>query len=314
MSRFNDLQLGNSIILTNIARSYPNSELIGDKVFPTVEVEKENAKIPQWDKSSFRVFNTRRAVNSGGNYIPPGSVSVIPVDLHEEELRSLIDTRENNCAELDLQVQRTREARDGVLLSAEVRCAGLIQNITRYPAAHSIVLSSPDDKFSSDRSDPRGVIADAKRTIRYKIGKLPNTLVMGYNVYSRLKEHPQIRNTFNLGEVNLNRSVTQQILQDEFEVERILVGNAVCINPATDRFVDIWNDNIALIYQPPVPNKNVPAFGYSFRLKGYPKVKKYWRDGSRKVMVVEYTDLLAHHIIGPEAGFLIADTMSAQPI
>jgi hypothetical protein len=73
--------------------------------------------------------------------------------------------------------------------------------------------------------------------------------------------------------------------------------------------VDIWNDNIALIYQPALPNKNVPAFGYSFRLKGYPKVKKYWRDGSRKVMVVEYTDLLSHHIIGPEAGYVIAGAL-----
>ena len=140
MPNIKDLQLGNSIILTNIARSYSNSELIGEKVFPTVEVEKENAKIPQWDKSSFRVFNTRRAVNSDGNYIPPGSVTTIPVDLHEEELRSLIDTRENDCAEFDIQAQRTREARDGVLLSAEVRCANLVQDPSQYPDSHQ---SSP---------------------------------------------------------------------------------------------------------------------------------------------------------------------------
>ncbi len=309
MPRFKDLSLGNSIILTNIARSYSNSELISEKVFPTVEVEKENAKIPQWDKSSFRVFNTRRAVNSGGNYIPPGSVSMIPVDLHEEELRSLIDTRENNAAEFDLQAQRTREARDGVLLSAEVRCANLIQDPEQYPDSHKISLHSADEKFSSDRSDPRGVIADGKRNVRYKIGKIPNTLVMSYNIYSRLKEHPQLRNTFNLGDINLNRPITQQIMMEEFEVERVLIGNAVCVDPKTDLFMDVWNDNIALIYQPEIPNKNVPAFGYTFRLKGYPKVKKYWHDGSRKVMVVEYTDLLSHHIIGPEAGYLISNTM-----
>ncbi len=309
MPNLKELQLGNSIILTNIARSYSNSELIGEKVFPTVEVEKENARIPQWDKSAFRVFNTRRAVNSGGNYIPPGSVSTIPVNLHEEELRSLIDTRENNCAEFDIQAQRTREARDGVLLSAEVRCANLIQDAGQYPKSHRITLTLPEEKFSSDHSDPKGIIADGKRNIRYKIGKIPNTLVMSYNVYSRLKEHPQLKNTFNLGDINLNRSVTEQVMMEEFEVERILIGNAVCIDPVTDHFVDIWNDNVALIYQPEVPNKNVPAFGYSFRLKGYPKVKKYWRDGSRKVMVVEYTDLLSHHIIGPEAGFLVAGTL-----
>ncbi|MCG8339459.1 MAG: hypothetical protein MJE63_33540 [Proteobacteria bacterium] len=309
MPNLKDLQLGNSIILTNIARSYSNSELIGEKVFPTVEVEKENAKIPQWDKSSFRVFNTRRAVNSDGNYIPPGSVTTIPVDLHEEELRSLIDTRENDCAEFDIQAQRTREARDGVLLSAEVRCANLVQDPSQYPDSHQVTLSKAEDKLSSDKSDPKGLITDGKREIRYKIGKIPNTLVMGYNVYCRLKEHPQLKSTFNLGNINLNRSVTEQVMTEEFEVERIMVGNAVCVDPVTDNFVDIWNDNIALIYQPALPNKNVPAFGYTFRLKGYPRVKKYWRDGSRKIMVVEYTDLLSHHIIGPEAGYLIASPL-----
>ena len=42
-------------VLTNIARGYTNASLIGTKLFPVVNVNKEGGKIPQFTKEAFKV-------------------------------------------------------------------------------------------------------------------------------------------------------------------------------------------------------------------------------------------------------------------
>ena len=69
------------------------------------------------------------------------------------------------------------------------------RNAARYAASNKVALLGAD-KFSDDSSNPQEVVFDMKETIRARIGRRPNTLVMGGRPATGLKKHPMLRDHF----------------------------------------------------------------------------------------------------------------------
>lgn len=104
--------------------------------------------------------------------------------------------------------------------------------------------------------------------------------------------------------------LTKELLQEIFEVQRIVVGEGV-YSSDFDTFGDLWGDNIILAYVKPnaqgVERSHLdPSFGYTLRKRGQPLVDKY--DEGRKLRLIRNTDIFKPVLLGAEAGYLIADT------
>ena len=239
MGRLSKLRIVDPV-LTNLAIGYTNAEFIGQTLMPIVEVEKEGGKIPKFGKESFRLYQTERALRAKSNRMNPEDIGSVDVNLDEHDLEYPIDYREDQESAFPLEQAAVQTATDAIQLRREKMVADLAQNPSSYASGNKKQLSATE-KFTAAGSDPVGVIEDGKEAIRTKIGRRPNTMVIGASAYKTLKAHPQLIEKI---KYSMKGIVTVDLLKEIFEVENIAVGEAIYADDK-DRFTDIWgaNDN-----------------------------------------------------------------------
>lgn len=306
MGRLSNLRIVDPV-LTNLSIGYSNADLVGDVLFPFVPVDKEGAKIPRFTKEAFKIYNTERALRAKSNRINPEDGDSLTVSLDEHDLEYPIDYREDDESAFPLEAHATNVVTEGIRLRHEKKVADLVQNAANYAAGNKIILSGTSRFTDKANSDPIGVFEDGKEAIRGKIGKYPNTAVIGAAAWKALKHHPQLLDRI---KYSIKGVMTVELLKEILEVERIVVGRAVY---SSDQgvFGDLWGDNIVLGYvaqqrEGATRTPYEPSFGYTLRKKGMPQIDKRTEDG--KLEIVRNTDNFMIAQLGPDAGYLIGDT------
>lgn len=292
-------------ILTNIVRGFQNNGLIGDNLFPVVNVEKEAGKIPLFGKEAFLLKNTQRAIRANSNETKGATISTTPYSMDEHDLSIPMDYREIEESMLPLETYNAESVMNSLLLAKEKAQADIAQDENTYPNTNKDTLldnffNEPDidwiEKLGNYVSDLKKIILNA-----------PNTLVLPESVWAKIKHHPKLKSYLVVAPTIQNTVPTVQRLAEVLEIPNILIGNAKYTEDE-QTFEDIWGNNIILAYvTPPTPmGRNVyqPCFGYTLRKKGFPYSDKYQLEGG-KIQKVRATDLYDIKIVGPESGFLI---------
>jgi len=293
-------------VLTNVARGYTNANFIGTNLFPVVSVKKEGGKIPQFNAEAFRVYNTERAIRAKSNRVSPEGRSTIDYVLTEHDLEYPMDYREIEEDIANLELHAATVVAEGIQLRLEKLIADLSQDANNYSSS-SVAILSASDKFTNETSNPFSVIEAARESVRSKIARYPNTIVLGASTYAALKNHPMILDRIKYTEHSV---MSEELLRQLLDFPNLYVGKAVFVNDA-GLFVDVWQDNMILAYVPE-QNQNVarnvyePSFAYTLRKSGFPVVDKYVEGG--KVSIVRNTDIFVPKIVGSDAAFLIKDT------
>lgn len=301
-------------VLTNLARGYTNSQLIAGNIFPTVSVPKEAAIIPTFGKDSFKIYNTQRALRAASNVISPEGIGTLTLQTMEHDIAYPVDYRESKEAIFNLQQYATKSAKDAIDIGKEKEAADLVQNTATYPSGSTVTLASTAQWSDSANSLPIDDIKTGMSTIRSKIGKFPNLLVLGYASYDALTKSTQILNRIKYSQKGI---ITTDILKAVLAVPdntslTIVIGLSIF---ATDAgvFTDIWNDNAILAYVSSLPGGTRtpydPSFGYNFERKSFPFADRYMGEGG-KVEYVRFTDNYQINVVGSDAGYLIANTVA----
>lgn len=290
-------------VLTNLALGYKQSEFIGEKIMPVVFTDREGVQVPKFGKGSFVEYATERAVGAASNVITLDSPSFLPIVLEEHDLAVGVDYREQAESMFDEQAKATRRATIGVQLRQEVETATLLQNRATYESGHHKDLSAAT-QWSNANANPIKDIADAKETVRAACGVRPNVLVLGAKVAHTLMYHPALQAALGSGERKL---ITPELLKILFDVDEVLIGNAVSAPAPNKQTQDVWGAFAALIVRPTVHSsgndEGEPSFGYTFRRKSMPVVDRYTETGG-KVEFARYTDIRKVAAVGGACGFL----------
>lgn len=299
-------------VLSALATGYSNAEFVGHHLLPYVDVDKEAGKIPKFGKEAFIVYATERALRAKSNRIVPEDIGQVDFALDEHDLEYPIDYREDAEAAFPLQAHATYRVTEAIRLRHEKMVADILQNPASFPTGNKIALSGTSS-FDDDASDPEGVVDDGKAAVRSKIAKDPNTMVIGYATFRRLKRHPKLKAILS---DDRPRLVQLEDLKEIFEIPNIHVGRSVYQTDAGVQ-ADIWGDTIVMGYVPPgaptaagdAPVRSVydPALGYTLRKKGQPVVDTRTEDG--KLELVRNTDIFRPYLLGAEAGYLITNTI-----
>ena len=305
MGRLEDLRI--NAYLSEVARGYHNSELIAHYLFPTIESELEKVDIFEFNKEAFKIHDTERAIRSNSNVISPEGFKKHTTTLTEHDLAYPIDYREEHEAkEVKLQVHATNVVTQGLLLKHEKQCADLVQDANNYGTDNKVVLSGTS-QFNNPASDPVTVIDTAKNAICSNIGQDPNTMVIGQEVWEKLKRHTALTGLLSNSE---HKILTLNHLKEIFEIENIVVGKAVTVdeNNVNRR---IWGKNIILAYVPKLDSRTEydPAFAYTVHLKDSLKIDEYYKEG-KKVKYIRATDIYTPFLVGAEAGYLIKNAVA----
>lgn len=117
-------------------------------------------------------------------------------------------------------------------------------------------------------SDPISDVQTGKTTVLGATGLEPNTLVLGYEVFAQLRNHPDI-----VDRVKYTSSavVTEQLLARLFDVDRVLVARAVKatnVEGETAVYAFTHGKNALLAHVAPSPGLLTPSAGYTFMWNG----------------------------------------------
>lgn len=290
-------------VLTNLAIGYKQGDFIGEKIMPVVWTDKEGVQIPKFGKGSFVEYQTERAIGAASNIITLDAPRLLPVVLEEHDLAAAVDYREQAESLFDEQAKATRRATAGVQLRQEMETAALLQSKAVYESGHSKDLSLTK-KWSDATANPVKDVADAKEVVRAACGVKPNVLVLGASVAHALAYHKGLQDILGANERKL---ITPELLKVLFEVDEVLIGQAVAAPAPNKQSKDIWGGFAALIVRPTIQSsgndEGEPAFGYTLRRKGMPVVDRYDEHGG-KVQYARYTDIRKVAAVGGACGFL----------
>ncbi len=305
MGRLEDLRI--NAYLSEVARGYRNNELIAHYLFPTIESELEKVDIFEFNKEAFKVHDTERAIRANSNVISPEGFKKHTATLTEHDLAYPLDYREEHeSKEVKLQLHATNVVTQGLQLKHEKQCADLVQDANNYSSGNKVILSGTS-QFNDEASDPVTVIDTAKNAICSNIGQDPNTMVIGQEVWEKLKRHKVLTGLLSNSE---HKILTLSHLKEIFEIENIVVGKAVTVdeNNVNHR---IWGKNIILAYVPKLDTRTEydPAFAYTIHLKDSLKIDEYYKEGN-KLKYIRATDIYTPFLVGPEAGYLIKNAVA----
>lgn len=294
-------------ILSTHARGYRNADFIAQFLFPRVTIPNRSMRVIKFGKESFRLLNTRRAPGAAKKRVQYGYASDA-VSLIQDALEGVVPFEHQEEAAgvpgIDLGAGAINMVMDVIDLGLEYDSAVMARNAANYDANHKLALAGAA-KWSDGTSDPVADVDAAKEAIRASIGRYPNTMVLGPKVFNALKRHPKVKDQF---KYTSKDSITADMLASFFDVEKVIVGKAVWLPETSDDAAlaqDVWGNDAILAYVPKTgDNYQVPSFGYTYELLGYPQVSQPYPERSNDSWIYPIKAERRAYMTGAEGGFL----------
>lgn len=258
--------------LTNVSVAYMQSAegFVANRVFPEVPVDKASDKYFKYDKEFWFTNEARKRApateSAGSGYgISQDSYSCDVYALHKD-----VDdqTRANADPGIDPDADAARFVTAKLMIRREVDWANTY--FTTGVWGTDVVGGTNFTKWSDEgASDPIEDVKTGRLTLLANTGMRPNTMVMGIHVFEALKKHPLILERVKYTSA---QSVTAELIARLFEVQRILVAEAIYSNTNEGAAFSgsfILGKHALLAYVAPQPALMTPSAGYTFVWRNY---------------------------------------------
>jgi len=298
-------------VLSQFARGYQQAGLIGRVLFPRAFVPVRGFKRVEFGKEGFRLYNTRRAPGTATKRLVFGYDGK-PASLDQHGLDGVVPREHVGEAAagpgIDLQQEASRVVLDAMQLDEEVSQAALATTAGNYAAANKVTLAG-SDQWSHADSKPKDAVKEGKEAVRSKIGRNPNVMVISKPIFNALDDHPALLDKL---KYTSGASITTDILARYFDVDKVVVGEAVYTDGDETSFTDVWGNFCVLAYVPQggQPSVRVPSYGYTYTLAGHPFVEQTRWDADAKSWINGVTDERSAELVGAEAGYLMSSVIA----
>ena len=265
--------------LTNVAVAFTQNPdaFVADQAFPILPVSKQTDKYFTIPKGEwFRDQMKKRA---------PGTESAqrthtVSTDSYECDVWALHEMLADQVlANYDSPLKAEFEMTEGLAQAGMIRkeraWATAFFTSGVWTTDYTGVASGPTGaqflQWNDAASTPIEDIRAGARRMHGRTGFRPNTLTLGREVYDTILDHPDIVGRLDRGQTTGPAIVMRQNLAALFEVERVLVMDAV-YNSANEGAADsisfIGGKYALLTYAPRSPGLYVPSAGYTFSWTG----------------------------------------------
>jgi len=255
-------------VLTAFMNDYSNEMFVMDKVFPVVSVGVESGTYyTMTGKEKWLETHTRRA--PGAKFarmnIDPATGTYTT---HEEGQEIAVDKRIQKTAldPFDPYRVAAQTVNDVIKLRRERIVAAILSNAAIFTNTNALAgITMWDDA----NSDPIAEVNTRKLTIRNGCGRAPNTIVMPWEVYLALTDHPVMINRLSL---NNTQILSESIMADLFDIERVFITKAVYNSAQEGQAVvgtPVMGTNVWIGYVNPTPSLVDPSAGYLIQSEGF---------------------------------------------
>ena len=252
--------------LTNYSIVYRNQAFIGQRLFPDFPVSKQNNRYAIFGFERFKAYETERAPGSEANELPAWRMSNDEYWCDGKAQKQLIS--DELRAQWDLtvgpEVTTTEILADIIDKQREILIYNTIMNSVSIPNS---TLSGTAQWSDLQNSDPVAAVNAQRSAILLGCTQEPNTLVVGYQVWLQLIQHPIILDRFKSTALPLGYPTEQQ-LAGLFNVDNFIVAKALydtAPQGIAHNISYIWGKNAILAYVPPAPGPMVVSLGTTFR-------------------------------------------------
>ena len=300
-------------ILTNVSIGYKNAAYIADQVFPAVPVALQSAKHFVYNRGHLRLENTVRSAGAGAKEVTHTFTVSDPYFCEDHALKEFVtdeDVDNNVQTGNDPFVDATENVTSLLDVAREKELADMLTSTANLTQNTTLSGTSQFSDFSN--SNPFSVIETAHQTIQASIFLRANTMILGRQVFDKLKLHPGIIERF---KYTSDTPVNEQQLASLFGVSRLLVADPGYVTSAegqTETTDYIWGKHIILAYIDPNPKPKTITLGFKYqwkkrqvkRLRG---VDEEDRVGTWVRVGNDYYDQV---IVAAGAGYLIKDAVA----
>lgn len=274
-----------NVPLTNVSVAYmqDKSTFVADKVFPRVPVQKQSDLYWKYSKSDWRRTDAQKrapgteTVGTGWR-VDTGQYFAQVWGVHKD-----IDDqiRANADSNWSLDRDSTTFVTNQLLLRRDLDWNDAYFKTGVWGTDLAGVASSPNStqflQWSDAASDPIVQFANLQTEFILQAGRKANTLVLGAETITALKNHPDIIDRIKYTQRGV---VTTDLLASLFDVDKVLVSYASYTNvaerndareqDANASYSFMTNSKGALLcYTPDTPSLMTPAAGYTFTWNGY---------------------------------------------
>ena len=257
-------------ILTNMSVGYfqARENFVGLQAFGgPIPVAKKSDKYYKYQKDSFlRDEMKRRAPSTesaGSGYgVTSDNYSCDVFSLHKDIPD---EDRENSDTPLDPDADGVEFLSQKAMLNLEIAWATAFFTTGKW--ATDVTPGVLWSTYAT--SDPIVDVRNGKKTVLASSGFEPNTLVLGFEVYNILTEHPDFIERI---KYTSSEAVTASIMARLFDVERVLICKSVKAtaeeNAGTQTYGFVHGKHALLAYVRPQPNIRSITAGGTFMWKG----------------------------------------------
>jgi hypothetical protein len=313
-------------ILSNFSLGFSDQNYVAAEVMPAFDVDLPSGRYRVFDRSDWLSFPARREPGTEANEIRGRKWSEDVFSTKEYALQAAVDDSEvqvvnnanrNAAASLVAGISPQKDATNLVTralkINYELQVAALVTNASNYGAGNKVTLAGAT-QWNTSTADPVKNIVDAMNAIYTGTLQYPNLMVIPWNVWLTLANHPAL----------LNRWTPTNIQQATYDVVqaislftgfqgRILVTNAVYNSAdnidATPVMTSIWGKDVWIgKVDQENSGTNVQTFGKTFTFP-YPDGGRQrttrWREEKRTSEVVRVQWRYDFKLVNALAGYII---------
>jgi hypothetical protein len=288
-------------ILTSVSVAYSNKNFIADNVFPLVPVRQKTGLYFKFDKQNLQIpVDTKRTGTSTTAQVDYNLTKVPYGPLTERALKTPIekDVQQMAVDPLQPRVKATNLVTEKIMLEKERDLVTMLTDPSQV--TQNVTLSGTSQWSDYVNSDPLPAIQSYFDTIKLNGLVTPNVMVMGYQVWSKLKNHPKLID-------RIKYTSRDSLTVDEFAnligVQKVLIGDAVsnsALEGQTDTLGFVWGKNFWLMYVTEAPAIDTVTAVYHLTLENGRYIDG-WYDNDRKADYVRFNDYYDRKLVATEA-------------
>lgn len=245
----------NSDIVGGMAFDYMLSldSFVAEKFFTAKVVPNSTFKVPQYDTSKLRLYDTKKSTNSEADLIDE-NIFTRELKLEEHKLGAEINPRDLRDAANSALIAEARKAKIitlALMLAREKIAADLATTSSNYPSTLTSAISA-GSRFNEAGGDPEAFkLTVVDPAMRVSCGQSANAMLIDVSTYEKMVTSPDLKERI---KYTSSEPIGDAELKKYFHVQHLFVGKAMrdsAQEGATPSVAGFWGDNALFYYYNP---------------------------------------------------------------
>lgn len=300
-------------LLTNFSNMIKPEGYIAEQILPLVNVKQSTGLIGSYGTSHMRI---ETSLTTGKNKYRRVDTRQYSTDTYNIKRHGLSDIlTEQDYANVEEPFQAEQDTTDELITLLQLQKEkGLADTLTSTSViTQNTTLSGTSQLSDYVNSDPLDDFATARSTIYNSVGMAPDTAIMSWDVFNKVRYHPALVRSLGYADARPGAIRTDE-LASILEVKRLLIGSAVYESAnegQASSIAPVWGKNIVFAVCPTAAAKRQVSLGYRFQQFGKPRrVFKNPVNNPPKSIEVLVDDSYDQLLASVNAAYLIKDAVA----